>query len=258
VKYISVDKLEVLVKKWDEIIIEWESKEVINSRLDAMLGATKTCRDVLRSLIADNAEQGEPGELLHQIELTLEDWKQHGHRDRAEYAKRILDRLPTPSGDSGLREALIKLTIKMNKVTARWRHTKQTRKEEMDDLCNAQLDAEAALNPAVPQGGEKPGWAIWRCDECGAPMGAPGYWQGHVVLHCGKCGAERTISHDAWMASGKPPAPPAVKRWRCEECGIEFSAVYLYHATDGTKCHKVGEGKWCGPVIAVDKEEGTA
>jgi hypothetical protein len=55
VKYISVDKLEALVKKWDDIIIEWESKEVINPRLDAMLGATKACRDVLRSLIADNA-----------------------------------------------------------------------------------------------------------------------------------------------------------------------------------------------------------
>jgi len=50
-------------------------------------------------------------------------------------------------------EALTKLTVKMNKVTARWRHQKSTRKDEMDDLCNAQLDAEAALaSPARTEG----------------------------------------------------------------------------------------------------------
>ena len=45
----------------------------------------------------------------------------------------------------GLREALEKVTVRMNKVTARWRHTRSIAKAEMDALCNIQLEAEAAL-----------------------------------------------------------------------------------------------------------------
>jgi len=56
-----------------------------------------------------------------------------------------------PGEPPGLREALGKVVTRMNRVTARWRHMKETRKSEMDDLCNIQLDAEEALKAAPAQ-----------------------------------------------------------------------------------------------------------
>ncbi len=71
----------------------------------------------------------------------LEKWKQH--RWFWEVIDDLLTARPAPA--DALREALEKVTVRMNKVTARWRHTKRVDKTEMDNLCNIQLDADAAL-----------------------------------------------------------------------------------------------------------------
>jgi hypothetical protein len=61
-------------------------------------------------------------------------------------ARRIKAILSTAREEGGaLREALETLVMKMNKVTAWWRHTHKVVWNEMDNLCNAQLDAEDAL-----------------------------------------------------------------------------------------------------------------
>jgi hypothetical protein len=76
--------------------------------------------------------------------------------NRAVAVDRILDAAlrASPSEPSeGVREALEKIVVRMNIVTARWRHQKAVNKGEMDALCNMQIDAENALrNPEPPQG----------------------------------------------------------------------------------------------------------
>lgn len=70
-------------------------------------------------------------------------------------ASEIIDALRASHSapSEGVRKALEKIVVRMNIVTARWRHQKAVNKGEMDALCNMQIDAENALRtPEPPQG----------------------------------------------------------------------------------------------------------
>ena len=89
-----------------------------------------------RALLAEAREEGKPLEKSEGQKAT--EWSQRPTREWEP---------PASAGTEGpgLREALEKVTVRMNKVTARWRHTRSIAKAEMDALCNIQLEAEAAL-----------------------------------------------------------------------------------------------------------------
>ena len=120
--------------------------------------------DALRALLAEAREEGEPSErpaefsipdtIMERVDRVMRESRlkvrEYLAKESANLKPLDLNQVygaPASAGTEGpgLREALEKVTVRMNKVTARWRHTRSIAKAEMDALCNIQLEAEAAL-----------------------------------------------------------------------------------------------------------------
>jgi hypothetical protein len=101
--------------------------------------------------------------LAHQIECVMEDWKQHGHRDRMAYANRIASLLPTSPSEAGLKIIEKGLLEAMHYLNSDYEEKDDEMTADVACARSAVIDAISAL--AARPAGEaplKPG----TCPEC--------------------------------------------------------------------------------------------